>query len=311
MVGRVLVVGSSNTDLVGVCERLPRPGETVRGRTFATYAGGKGANQAVAAARAGAQVTFAGAVGDDQYGRDRLADLRRDGIDVALTVTAPGATSGIALIAVDAAGENEIIMIPGANDLVTPALAGQAVADSAAEVLSLTLEIPLASVQAALAARPPSMRAVLNAASYDPGIIALAHLIDVLIVNEVEAGEWLGRPVSPETAGADARQLAGAGPELAVITLGSSGAYYADRAGRTFHQPALQVEVVDTTGAGDAFCGAFAAWLARGEEPAEAVRAGVAAGALAVSVAGAQPSLPSADRITALMPRLPSAERLS
>jgi ribokinase len=240
-----------------------------------------------------------------------LADLRRDGIDVSLTLTQPGVTSGIALIAVDTAGENEIVMIPGANDLVSPGLAEQAVASVPADVLSLTLEIPLETVRAALLARPAGMRAVLNAAVYDPGVKALAHLIDVLIVNEAEAGAWLGWPVSPATAGTDVRRLADAGPELAIITLGSAGAYFASRSGHAFHQPAVQVDVVDTTGAGDAFCGACAAWLANDTVPETALRAGVAAGALAVGVAGAQPSLPYVDQINALLSRLPSAIRLS
>ena len=300
----VLVVGSSNTDLVCVTERLPRPGETVRAGSFATYAGGKGANQAVAAARAGAQVTFVGAVGDDQYGRDRLADLRRESIDVSQTPTLPGHASGVAVIAVDGHGENQIIMAPGANDAVTAEAAAAAVAQSSAVVLSLTLEIPFEAVRAALAARPPSMRAVLNAAIYDPLVKQLAHLIDVLIVNEIEAGEWLGHAVTLESAAAAAHELWGYGPRLAVITLGSYGAVYAVD-GLPLHQPSASVEVIDTTGAGDACCGALAAWLARGASETEAVRAGVAAGALAVGAPGAQPSMPHAAQIEQLMAQLP------
>lgn len=306
---RVLVVGSSNTDLVCMTERLPRPGETVRGVSFATYAGGKGANQAVAAARAGAQVAFVGAVGDDQYGSDRLADLGREGIDVSLTRTLPGVTSGVALIAVDVGGENEIIMVPGANDLVTPESAIEAVTATDTQVLSLTLEIPFGTVRAALEARPAGMQAVLNAAVYDPRVKQLAHLIDVLIVNEIEAGEWLGRQVTPASAAEDARELWSTGPGLAIITLGAYGAVYAVD-GLALHQPALAANVVDTTGAGDAFCGVLAAWFAHGEPETTAVRAGIAAGTLAVGVAGAQPALPRRDQIEMLMRQLPPAKSL-
>jgi ribokinase len=309
-VSGVLVVGSSNTDLVCVTERLPHPGETVRGSRFATYAGGKGANQAVAAARAGARVTFVGAVGDDQYGRDRLTDLHREGIDVSLTPMLLGVTSGVAVITVDSRGENQIIMVPGANDAVTPAAATRAVKQAEAAILSLTLEIPSETVRTALEARPANMQAVLNAAVFDPRVRELAHLIDVLIVNEVEAGEWLGRPVTAASAAEDARELWSSGPHLAIITLGSYGAVYTVD-GLPLHQPALAVDVVDTTGAGDAFCGVLAAWLARGAQPRDAVLAGVAAGTLAVGVSGAQPSLPSLAHIEHMLTRLPSVQSLS
>jgi ribokinase len=298
--GSVLVVGSTNTDLVCRAPRLPRAGETLRGSAFATFAGGKGANQAVAAERAGARVRFVGAIGDDDFGRGRLADLAAEGIDVTGVAVVNGQSSGVALIVVADAGENEIVLIPGANDHVTPGAARSAVAERAHDVLSLTLEIPLASVVAAIEANPDGAPIVLNAAPFDGRVRELLRRVDLLVCNEIEAGQLLGDDVQPATAENAARRLLGCGCRAAVVTLGEHGAALADADGLA-KLAAPRMRVRDTTGAGDAFCGAVAAWLAAGRPLRESVAAGVAAGALAVTRDGAQPSLPRRADIDALL----------
>jgi ribokinase len=301
----VLVIGSSNTDLVCRASRLPRPGETVRGSSFETFAGGKGANQAVAAARAGASVVFCGAVGDDGYGSARLADLATEDIDVSRVRVVAGGTSGVALIVVGQDGENQIVLVPGTNDRVDPAAAAAALQSTACSVLSLTLEIPFETVAHVLGASRPEAVVVLNAAPFDARVVACLPSIDVLVCNEIEAGDLLERAVSAETAGAAGADLLALGPRAAIITLGSRGAVLAGVDG-VHHVPAPAVDVVDSTGAGDAFCGALAAWIAAGSPLADAVRAGVAAGSLAVTRDGAQPSLPRRAEIVELLSRMPA-----
>lgn len=299
-VGGVLVIGSSNTDLVCRTPRLPSPGETVRGVSFATHAGGKGANQAVAAARAGAQVTFAGAVGDDAFGTARLADLHAEGIDVSHVTVQRGVASGVAAILVDALGENVIVLVPGANDTVTPEDALLVLAARQPRVLSLTHEIPFETVAAAINGKQGGTIVVHNAAPFDARVNKLISRIDVLICNEIEAAALLGRAVSAETGTSDVLALRDLGCGCAVITFGAAGAFVADSKG-TARVPAPCVEVVDTTGAGDALCGVVAAWLANGSSFGEAVFAGVCAGSLAVTKHGAQPSMPRYADIAALM----------
>lgn len=298
--GGVLVIGSSNTDLVCRTQQLPSPGETVRGLSFATYAGGKGANQAVAAARAGARVAFAGAVGDDDFGIARLAGLLAERIDTRHVLVRDGVLSGIACIFVDGRGENVIVLVPGANDTVDPEHAQRAIRETQPRVLSLTHEIPFETVAAAIAARPTGTIAVHNAAPFDERVATLLSSIDVLICNETEASAILNRSVTVASALDDTSALRGLGCGCAVITLGGSGAFAADETG-SWHISPPEVEVVDTTGAGDALCGAIAAWLAGGATLREAVAAGVCAGSLAVTRNGAQPSLPLRAEIDALL----------
>jgi ribokinase len=297
--GRVLVIGSVNTDLVCRAPTLPRAGETLRGSSFAVFAGGKGANQAVAAARAGAEVVFVGAVGDDDFGAARRADLLADGINVARLRTLLGTPSGVALIVVDDAGANQIVMVPGANDAVSVQDALDALATEPYAALSLTLEAPLDVVAAALEQRPAGVSAVLNVAPYDARVAPLLPLVDVLVCNELEAGELLGAPLGDD-AQAGARALLQLGPRVAIVTLGARGAAVAT-ADEDWLRPAPRVTAVDTTGAGDAFCGALTAWLADGATLRSALTAGVAAGALSVTRAGAQPSLPRRAELDALL----------
>jgi ribokinase len=281
--GVVCVVGSANLDLVASATRLPAPGETVLGTHFAEHAGGKGLNQAVAATRAGARTTLVGAVGDDDAGRFLLTQLDAAGVDTR-SVARSTRPTGRAMIFVDERGENSIVVVPGANDDVA--------VDSlpAAHVLLAQLEVPIATVGAALRlAREAGMATVLNpapAASLGGDVLAL---VDVLVPNEHELA-GLGA--------ADALVAAGVG--AVVTTLGAAGVRVVTH-DQEWHVAPFAVQPVDTTGAGDAFCGALAARLAAGDALDAAVRVGAAAGALATTRYGAVPSMPSAAEIEALM----------
>jgi ribokinase len=299
----VVVVGSINTDLVVRAKVLPRPGETIIGEGFAIAGGGKGANAAVAAARMGARVAMIACTGDDDFGRARLADLAADGIDVAGVRPLPGVASGVALITVDAHGENTIVVASGANmQLGLEALEGLAIGPG--DVLMTQLEVPFATTEAALRlARNAGATTVLNTAPYNADCAAMLSLVDVLIANEVEAADLIGWPsIAPATAAEAIGTILGRGPRAVALTLGAHGAAigHADEH-RQF--PAPQVTVVDTTAAGDAFCGALAAGLASGDDLFIAASRAVVAGSLAVTKAGAQPSLPRRDEVDAVVGR--------
>ncbi len=279
----VTVLGSANLDLVASTSRLPHPGETVVGRRYREHAGGKGLNQAVAAARVGASVALVGAVGDDEAGR-RLRRLAADeGIDVAGVEIVDGIPTGRAMITVDADGQNCIVVVPGANATVT------ADRSPAATVLLAQLESPIAAVgRAFTAARAAGSMTVLNPAPAAPLPGELLAVTDLVVPNEHEA-ELLG--------GASA--LSGR-VDVVVVTRGAAGVTVHDR-GETWSEPAVAVTAVDTTGAGDAFCGVLAARLASGEGLSDAVRWAAAAGAHASTVAGAVPSLPTATQVRSLL----------
>lgn len=293
MTPRVCVVGSINMDLVVQTPALPAPGQTLLGGPFHTFPGGKGANQAVAAARAGADVTMVGCLGDDAYGDLLRAGLEREGIDTTGVVRRDGVSSGVALIAVAPDGQNTIIVAPGANGTVTPETVEEFAAQiSAADVLLLQLEAPLpAIIRAASLARASGTRVILNPAPAQPLPAELIRQADYLVPNETEAAALTGvLPGDWDTAEDAARRLVGQGAHAAVITLGSRGALlWAD--GRAHRQPAFEAQPVDAVAAGDGFLGAFAVALGEGRPASEAVRWGAAAGALATTVAGAQPSL--------------------
>ena len=266
----VIVFGSINLDLVARVGSIPRPGETLLANAFATTPGGKGANQALAARLAGAQVSMAGAVGRDAFADAALANLARSGVDLRAVARVEEPT-GVALINVDDAGENAITVVAGAN-----ARAGASqVADDwlvPGNTLLMQLEVPIEEV-ACLASRARShgVRVVLNGAPAAPLPDALLADVDFIVVNEHEHAVCLG-----------ARPAGGV-----VLTLGARGAQL-DWQGQRCHASPPAVDVVDTTGAGDALCGAFAAALDRGSPPADALREGVRAGALACTHAGAQ-----------------------
>lgn len=301
----ICVVGSLNMDLVMRTPHLPAPGETISGGPFATHPGGKGANQAVAAARLGAAVAMVGRVGGDAFGARLRTELTEADIDIRQVVTLPDMASGVALIAVEASGQNSIIIAPGANGALTPAdveAAGPTI--TAARVLLLQLETPLPAVQrAAELAHATGTLVLLNPAPAQPLPAELLAQVDYLIPNEQEAALLLGETIATgaDAAGAAQRLCAQTGVGGVVITLGAQGALLAQAQTEPQFVPAHPVAVVDTTAAGDAFVGAFAVALAEGRTPAEAMRWGNAAGALAVTTAGAQPSLPTRNAVVALL----------
>jgi ribokinase len=279
----VCVVGSANLDLVANVDRLPGPGETVTASAYAEHAGGKGLNQAVAAARAGAAVAFVGAVGSDAAGEVLRAVLCADGIDATALCRVDGPT-GRALIGVAANGENSIIVVSGANASLTADMQPKA------RVVLAQLEVPLAAVARALAAgRAGGAITMLNPAPAVPLDASLLALCDVVVPNEHEVTLLGG-----------VQHLLALGARAVVVTLGSRGADLHTAQGVTRIQPFL-VTPVDTTAAGDAFCGAFAARLAAGDEMAVALRYAAAAGALATTVAGAVPSLPRDEAVRRLL----------
>lgn len=294
---RVLVAGAINTDLVANVVRAPEAGETVTGHGFAVFGGGKAANQAVAVSRTGVQTDLLGAVGDDVFGRQRLADLAAEGIGLDRVLHREGMVSGVALITVQDDGENRIAYVPGPTATVTPAEAEAAFDAAKPDLLLATLELPIKTLVRLFArARAASIRTVLNAAP-DPELARqVLSTVDVLIANETEARALMG-----DIEGADdGAQAATLGCEAVVLTLGGAGASVITKYGATL-QPSFEVAVVDTTGAGDAFAGVFAAWLAEGAHIGAALTAGVAAGALATTRAGAQPSMPTRAEIEALL----------
>ncbi|HET9017345.1 MAG TPA: ribokinase [Thermomicrobiaceae bacterium] len=302
--GRVVVAGSVNTDIVVRVPHFPRPGETLPAGPLTYSGGGKGANQAVAAARMGASVTMVGAVGDDAFSDARLADLAADGIDASRVRRRTGIPGGVALIEVDDSGQNTIALVAGANGTVSgdEAASGVTAALGRDGVLLCQFELPPAATGSALrTARRLGARTLLNAAPYISEAAELVGLADVLVVNEIEAGQILGcSPVAVDDATNAADELSRLGPSVVVITLGPSGAYLREP-GAAELLPAPRVSVVDTTGAGDALVGAMAALIAEGASTLHATRVGVLAGALAVQRAGAQPSLPYRRDVEALL----------
>jgi ribokinase len=288
----LVVLGSANRDYTVVVEQHPLPGETVLGDSLNVATGGKGANQASAAARAGVRPIFIGAVGSDSVGDDILADLTARGVDVALVVRS-SEPSGVALITVSRDGENSIVVAPGANATLDPTGTAVLVAAhvDAASVLLCQLEIsPEVVSAAATEVEKAGGRFVFNLSPSRYVSPKLLGLADPLIVNESEAAELASSAIDgPADAKTVAQRLLATSRSV-VITLGGDGAIIADSTGVT-HAPAVRVPVVDTTGAGDAFAGALAAGLADGADLATAVRAGVAAGAAAVQHVGAQPPL--------------------
>ena len=305
----VIVLGSSNTDLVIRLPRLPRPGETVLGGAFFQAAGGKGANQAVAAARAStAPVTFIAALGDDAMGDAAATALAKENLDLRFLKRVPGAASGVALIVVDAHGENQIAVASGANaalswddlDLVSDETW------KAAKVFLTSLETPLDAVIRGLKrARGLGLRTVLNPAPAEPIVVdtGLLRLVDVLTPNEHEAAEITGVPTGDEAgAVAAARELIRRGCRAAIVTRGAAGCVVVEREGMATALPACAVTAVDATAAGDAFNGALAVALAGGRSLLDAARWASRAAALAVTRAGAQPSLPTRAEIEAFQP---------
>ncbi|WP_347905290.1 ribokinase [Pseudomonas purpurea] len=294
MPAKIVVIGSLNMDLVTRAPRLPRAGETLIGESFATVSGGKGANQAVASARLGAQVSMVGCVGSDAYGEQLRGALLAEQIDCQ-AVTAVEGSSGVALIVVDDNSQNAIVIVAGANGLLTPeVLASFDAVLQAADVIVCQLEVPMQTVGYALKrGRELGKTVILNPAPATGPLPAEWYsAIDYLIPNESEVSALSGVPVdSLESAERAASQLMAVGAGKVIITLGAQGSLFAH--GQSFeHFPAPKVKAVDTTAAGDTFVGGFAAALAAGKSEADAIRFGQVAAALSVTRAGAQPSIP-------------------
>lgn len=292
----VAVVGSLNMDLVVKTPRLPAVGETVTKGTFGTFPGGKGANQAVAAARLGARVWMIGAIGKDSFGSQLRDGLRRGGVDVSNVIEIEDAPSGVALITVGPDGQNTIVVAPGANWRLTPAhveKAANLIARS--QILLLQLEIPIETVtRAAEIASSAKVRVVLDPAPApeNPLPDRLARLVDVINPNEVEAKALTGTKVADERGAREAAErLLTIGFRSAMIKLGARGAFVAEGDTRAA-VPGIQVDAVDTTAAGDAFAGALAVALGEGRSILEAVRFANVVGAISVTRMGAQPSMP-------------------
>ncbi len=295
MPAKVVVVGSLNMDLVTRAPRLPRGGETLIGESFCTIPGGKGANQAVAAARLGAKVSMVGCVGSDAYGQQLRGALLAEGIDCQ-SVSVVAGSSGVALIVVDDNSQNALVIVAGANGVLTPDVLDRF--DEVlrgADVIICQLEVPDATVGHALKrGRELGKTVILNPAPASRPLPADWYAcIDYLIPNESEAAVLSGLAVdSLETAEAAATQLLAAGAGKVIVTLGAQGLMFAN--GASFqHFPAPLVKAVDTTAAGDTFVGGFAAALADGKSEVEAIRFGQVAAALSVTRVGAQPSIPT------------------
>ena len=301
---RLVVVGSANTDLVVGVPRIPAPGETVLGGALATLPGGKGANQAVAAARLGASVTFIARVGDDAFGERTLAGLARERIEVRCVRVTPGVASGVALITVDeATGENAITVAPGANAHLSPEdVEDAAPAFDAAQAVVVSLEVPLEAVARAVEMgwerRVP---VILNPAPARRLPAELLARVTVLTPNEREARQLLGRgEADEENTETLAAELLDLGVGAAVVTLGAAGTLVVTPDGIE-HLPALPVQPLDTTAAGDCFTGALAVEFASGQSLRASVRFAGAAAALSVTRRGAQPALPTRTEVEAFL----------
>jgi len=298
----IFVVGSINQDFVLKVERRPKPGETVTDAELSTHHGGKGANQAAASARLGASVAMLGRVGDDEFGGSQLRNLREKGVDTGLIEHLTGWKTGSAFITVTPDGENTITVAPGANrGLTDEDIEAAADAIGEAKVLVAQMEVsPETVLRAVEAAARMGTRALVNLAPpFEVGRDFLEKL-DPLVVNEHEAAFLLGERVEGvDGALSAATKLLDMGPRSVVVTLGASGAVFADGES-SGHLPSPGAEVVDTTGAGDAFVGALAVKLARGASLEEAVAYAARAGAAAVTKDGAQGSLPTPEELEAL-----------
>lgn len=296
---KLVVVGSSNMDMVVKTERIPRGGETVLGGDFVMVPGGKGANQAVCAAKLGADVALVARVGEDVFGEKSFQNFEATGVDTRFVTRDQANASGVALIAVDASGENAIVVAPNANSALAPAdvdAAREAIAG--ADAVILQLEIPAETVAHTVElAHSLGVRVVLNPAPMRPMSKDILAKVDVLVPNEHEAAGLVGREMEPQQSAAELLQL-GAG--AVVITLGSKGAYAADARGGSFVAPA-RVQAVDTTAAGDAFTASLAFALAEGKGLVEAAGFASRVAAISVTRMGAQSSMPSREEVDLLV----------
>jgi ribokinase len=296
----ITVFGSINLDLIGKVSRIPKPGETVPGDEFSTAPGGKGANQALAAARAGAKVRMVGAAGNDSMGDQALALLKAGGVDLS-NVKRPELPQGVAMIFVDHAGENVIGILPGANAAVGIEDAERALGHlGPSDVLVVQQEIAQGSTIRALSiAKERGARSIVNTAPFLPTTHEAGKRADIIVANETEFDLLRGSAKSPE-------EFARAHGKTIIVTLGPDGAKAATADRRSFTVPAMKITPVDTVGAGDTFVGYLAAGLDAGLDLEAAMRRAAVAASLACLKPGAQPSIPTAGEVDGLMQQLPS-----
>jgi ribokinase len=300
----IVVVGSINIDLVAKAERIPVAGETIQGTAFQTYAGGKGANQAVAIARLGYPVRMIGKVGNDTFGEQLRSGLQQSGVDVS-AVGKVDDSSGVAVIVVSSEGHNAIVVTPGANAALRPAdLEANVVAIRNAKIVLAQLETPMETVEylAELCERE-GVPLMLDPAPSQPLSPALRKRVSWFTPNETEA-RFYTQGSAQESPAAIADRLLDEGVAGIVLKLGSAGVYLKDRENLNVSVPAISVTAVDTTAAGDAFNGAFAVGLALGHSPEKSARFAAAAAAISVTRAGAQPSMPTFDEVTKMLERM-------
>ena len=294
--GKIVVIGSSNTDMVVSSPKIPLPGETILGGEFDVIAGGKGANQAVAAARAGGEVTFVAKVGNDDFGTSAIQGYKKDNINTDFVFRDANKPSGIAVIMVDKnTGENSIVVAPGANGSLSDEdiqKTERVIGDT--DVVLIQLEIPIEAVMLSLkTAKLNGVKTILNPAPAQALSDELLALVDVITPNETETHTLVGiNPVSDEEIKIAANSLLDKVNETVIITLGSRGVYYASKDGQGGFVPTMAVDTVDSTGAGDVFNGYFAANVAAGMNYTEAIKLANKAAAISVTRKGAQPSIP-------------------
>lgn len=298
----VFVLGSLNIDLVATVERMPNPGETVSGSSFNTFIGGKGLNQAVACARAGAKVIMLGAVGDDLNGVELIKALQVDGISDKY-ISYKRSVSGVALIEIDSVGENRIVVIPGANGQLIPTdIPGEIFEGTTAGYLMAQLETPIETViDVFRRAKGAEFFTVLNPAPAQKLDTELLSLTDLIIPNQFEAELLTGVKVVDQASAIQAGNvLLSQGVGNVIVTLGEDGAVFIS-ASESFHQPAFLVHVIDTTGAGDTFCGSLVSQISEGKSMKEAIQYAAASAGLSTTKAGAVPSIPSAAEVSSIL----------
>lgn len=296
---KIVVIGSSNVDLLMKMDHLPEKGETVTDAEFFQVYGGKGANQAVAAARAGGNVAFVNCVGEDAYTPQMVQNYKNDGIDTQFVFQEKGVASGHALIMIGSAGMNYLSVAPGANYKLTPAKIDEAMpVIQEAAMIVMQYEIPEETIKYVIdIANQKSIPVMWNCAPARAFDVSYIPKINILVLNEVEAGFLAGIQVENEAdAEVAAKKLVDSGVEKVIITLGSKGAFVLTKTEKVI-VPAFQVEAVDTTAAGDTFCGAFAVALVEGKPLKESLQFASAAAAISVTRIGAQPSAPGRSEI--------------
>ncbi len=302
MKNKIVIVGSSNTDMVVRVDHFPLPGETLMGDNFMTAQGGKGANQAVAVARLGGDATFVCCLGDDAFGNQSLALLKKEGMNTDHVRLIQGASSGVALIPVDKNGENTIIVASGANAMLSVEDIKEAEKDiKEAGILLMQLETPVPSLTyAAQIAHANGVKVILNPAPFpkEPLPAELLENVDIIIPNETEAAYMAGEQITDDASALSViHKIQAQGVQTVIVTVGKRGAYTLDEQGSLLLVPSFPVKAVDTVAAGDTFCGGLCVALAKGYSLAEAIKVGNKAASIAVTRVGAQPSVPTANEV--------------